>query len=855
MRNIKEKREYILTPVSETTMLSQPNLNKGYTKVSHYSKKTFVAFLALFSLLSVMFVGMIQTSKPAQADILTDTLCNTFFDSVYGEHGSGAAFLTVGPADIEQTLFRLGKNIVTEDSEVPLTAYEMYGVQFTSYTSWSARTSSTLLNSENIGIKIGGVSEDIPSDSPYWSSGLVECLNPTGNIINAISNTYLSVSKFGLVTTNTIYIMIFGGGDFIFNILYGAPSSDFTGENNFRGDGNEQVQSRGIVALIDNFKDLFFVEYLALIIVLGAIWMAWQGLIKRKTTQAFQGALWMIGAAIFGMLFLTFPLLIPSTVNTAITEVNKAVSDVMVGASNSGGGGEVSRICDVGDSSITFDDRVTGNTEIQILSPAHRKMQCLIWYNVLYTPWVAGQYGIAPQVPSTSDGGKLLYVNSEKNTKTLEILEGIGAANVSLGGTVIQGNDLTLPLVQLESQRRLGAFDSTYYNNVSAAIAYSQLVENKNITWAGRGLNMERPSAAFASIFAMLGMGLLIVVYGLSLLTYQISMLLLVLLMPLFLFIGVHPGFGRRLALRWAELVGNVAIKQILIGVILSIILFIFGIILGSQMWLMQLILIIAVTIAGLIYKNKIMDLTADIKFQGSSRALEDPLKQISGVGKQATAAVVGLGAGAVGASIGGPVGMAVGNAVGGAVGGAIKGSGGSTADTSNQPAANVPTASKSNVAQQVVSTTTTGTTTSGTTSGLTLPATNIGGSTPQTLNTYQPKTRMEAKTMRIAEYERLKQLKVEGIKKAAWAGAKQGWNSSGSISSTAWGAAKTGFNMGGVATPNDYRNNEGFFREVMKDTEKMIDAKAEQVKKETEQNTKEKILDAQLDNLNNAKK
>ena len=75
---------------------------------------------------------------------------------------------------------------------------------------------------------------------------------------------------------------------------------------------------------------------------------------------------------------------------------------------------------------------------------------------------------------------------------------------------------------------------------------------------------------SFAAMFAALVAGLLILLIALTLIVLKLGFLLLLVAGPFFLIIGIHPGFGRVIAIRWFEMLVGVLMKQVAIAIVLS---------------------------------------------------------------------------------------------------------------------------------------------------------------------------------------------------------------------------------------------------------------------------------------------
>ena len=49
--------------------------------------------------------------------------------------------------------------------------------------------------------------------------------------------------------------------------------------------------------LISALGKAIYFPYLAPVVILGAMWLAWQGLIRKRATRTIEGTLWMVVAA------------------------------------------------------------------------------------------------------------------------------------------------------------------------------------------------------------------------------------------------------------------------------------------------------------------------------------------------------------------------------------------------------------------------------------------------------------------------------------------------------------------------------------------------------------------------------
>jgi hypothetical protein len=381
-------------------------------------------------------------------------------------------------------------------------------------------------------------------------------------------------------------------------------------------------------------KDVLYLPFLTPIVMIGAISLLYIGIVKRSSTQAFQGALWMVGAGIGGLLFINQPMLIPTVSDTVVNAVTNATTSAIISDP------AADELC-----------KLPGSTETTVI----REVKCGMWYNAIYVPWVSGQYG--ESVTNGSARATAIFTNDPRGV--------LANAKITLGGKVIANDGslasakITWPLYQLDNETG-GAFNQS-------EIAYAELsgqdtagawstgggkgTFTPNGVWAGDNSSSQIGEAFLASI-AGLGTSLMTLVSSFLLISYQLTMILLVTLSPLFFLVGAAPGFGRRIAMRWVELIVGLVLKRVIVSLMLAVFIKFYSIImsLDSINYLFQLVLIIAVTIVGLTQRAKISAIFTDtIDFGGDKRISMEG----NGHGGRILAGLTGAAVGAIGAASG----------------------------------------------------------------------------------------------------------------------------------------------------------------------------------------------------------
>ena len=155
-------------------------------------------------------------------------------------------------------------------------------------------------------------------------------------------------------------------------------------------------------------------------------------------------------------------------------------------------------------------------------------------------------------------------------------------------------------------------------------------------------------------MFAALVAGLLILLIALTLIVLKLGFLLLLVAGPFFLIVGIHPGFGRVIAIRWFEMLVGVLMKQVAIAIVLSVLLYCYSLIMGTSdtvlPWALKILMIALVTVAVFIYRKPFSHLFSAVGYGtiGSTERAEYSLREAGSTFRRstldaATAAVPGV--------------------------------------------------------------------------------------------------------------------------------------------------------------------------------------------------------------------
>ena len=372
--------------------------------------------------------------------------------------------------------------------------------------------------------------------------------------------------------------------------------------------------------LISALGNAIYFPYLAPVIILGAIWLAWQGLIRKRATRTIEGTLWMVVACVAAIALIGRPAAftgIGTTVSNGVTAVlNTAFSKLPAPA-----GSNCLPVQNGDPQSATGDFAYTSGNAL-VDENANE-----LWSVLVCKPWLYGELGTTAY--ATAGQGQPTVVN--KYGRQLLWAQAI-AANETPSTALIQAKQSTYSGIAAAMQQQDPA-------------AYPLFQGNQWTT---------RMEIAFAAMFAALVAGLLILLIALTLIVLKLGFLLLLVAGPFFLIVGTHPGFGRVIAIRWFEMLVGVLMKQAAIAIVLSVLLYCYSLIMGTAdavlPWALKILMIALVTVAVFIYRKPFSHLFSAVGYGtiGSTERAEYSLREASHTFRRstldaATAAVPGV--------------------------------------------------------------------------------------------------------------------------------------------------------------------------------------------------------------------
>jgi hypothetical protein len=393
----------------------------------------------------------------------------------------------------------------------------------------------------------------------YWAATNLQCSDMTSLIGNNVASMVFDIAKSIDRVTITVYQSAAGNG--ILSWLTNVVDK-----------------------LVSSLGNAIYFPYLSAVVILGAIWLAWQGLIRKRGTRTIEGTIWMVVACVAAIWLIGRP--------ADFTGAGTAVSNGISQSLN------------------TAFSKLPAPTQSDCLPVAHNDPQVQpsdfnfssgnglvaenaneLWSVLVCKPWLAGEFGTmtfstsgSGQTPVNTYGRQLLWAQAiaTNETPTTALIQAKQATYSGIAASIQQKDPGIYPLFQGKQ-------------------------------WT------TRLEIGFAALFAAAVAGVLVLLIAVTLILLKLGFLLLLVVGPFFLLIGTHPGFGRVVALRWFEMLVGVLLKQAAVALVLSVLLYSYSLIMGTSEqtlpWALKILMIALVTIAVFIYRRPFQHLFSAVGY------------------------------------------------------------------------------------------------------------------------------------------------------------------------------------------------------------------------------------------------
>ncbi|HET7014692.1 MAG TPA: type IV secretion system protein [Streptosporangiaceae bacterium] len=396
-------------------------------------------------------------------------------------------------------------------------------------------------------------------EGQFWAATNLQCSDMTSLIGNDVAGMIFDFAKALDRVTITVYQSAAGEG--ILGWLQGVTDH-----------------------LISGLGNAIYFPYVAVIVILGAIWLAWQGLIRKRGTRTIEGTIWMVVAAAAAIWLIGRP--------ADFTGLGKGVSDGISTALNAA----FAHLPSPGEPSCLPVSH--GDPQINPQSFSYTSGRTVVdqnanelWTVLVCKPWLDGEFGTTAY--SRTGKGQTVVNNF---------------ARPLLWSQAIAVNEKpTTDLIQAKQAAYQGIAKTIQNKDPSVY----PLFQGKEWT--------TRLEIAFAAMLAALVAGVLILLIAVTLILLKLGFLLLLIVGPFFLLIGTHPGFGRVVAARWFEMLVGVLLKQAAVALALSVLLYCYALIMGTTdavlPWALKILMITLVTVAVFIYRKPFQHLFASVGY------------------------------------------------------------------------------------------------------------------------------------------------------------------------------------------------------------------------------------------------
>jgi len=429
----------------------------------------------------------------------------------------------------------------------------------------------------------------------YWAATNLQCSDMTSLIGNNVASMVFDIAKSIDRVTITVYQSAAGNG--ILSWLTNVVDK-----------------------LVSSLGNAIYFPYLAAVVIIGAIWLAWQGLIRKRGTRTIEGTIWMVVACAAAIWLIGRP----ADFTGMGTDVSNAISQSLNTAFSKLPAPTQSNCLPVG-----RDDPQVQSANFNFSSGGGLVAENAneLWSVLVCKPWLIGEFGTSEYGPPGAQTAVNTYGRQLLWAQAI-------ATNETPTNALIQAKQATYSGIATSIQQK----DPGIY----------PLFQGKEWT--------TRLEVGFAALFAAAIAGVLVLLIAVTLILLKLGFLLLLVVGPFFLLIGTHPGFGRVVALRWFEMLVGVLLKQAAVALVLSILLYAYSLIMGTSdavlPWALKILMIALVTIAVFIYRRPFQHLFSAVGYGmiGSTERAEIDMQRYRSTLRQntlgvAAAAVPGLAA------------------------------------------------------------------------------------------------------------------------------------------------------------------------------------------------------------------
>jgi|GEM_PF-6026541 len=398
---------------------------------------------------------------------------------------------------------------------------------------------------------------------------LYEQYGTAGYGLDSDLGTFDIGDKVAHVATETLWAMTTWIADAAITIFQWSYSLDLFG-----------MTSGAIDQVTAALSRVLYQPFVLPMVILAGLWLVWNALLKKRATTAAESSIWVVFALAAAVVFLAQPARIVGGLSGATTDLSRSILGGVATLDPKTGPAD----------GVTVKASYGGDAADSELRAAADRM----WRTYIYAPWTVLEFGTTEKAPRW--GERLLAAKALTHDEAIQIKNGQKSAE------------------QVSADKR------AQYDAIRKEI--SQDPQAKAYFQGHRP--GQRIAVAGLALAAVLLSGGLIAALALATLFAQLALVLLAMLGPVFLLAAIHPGVGRIIATRWANLLAYTAIKRVAYAVLLSVILVMNGALIdqGSKLgWAVAMTLSVALAGALLFYRKAFLSIIERVGTAGAGAA------------------------------------------------------------------------------------------------------------------------------------------------------------------------------------------------------------------------------------------
>jgi hypothetical protein len=364
------------------------------------------------------------------------------------------------------------------------------------------------------------------------------------NVFNDFANAIASFLFSWIVTIGTVC----------------AATLEWTFSLEMAGGINTQLNANGVLGtVVEALGSHIYRPFFVTAVLITGIWVTWNGLLRRRMSLTMETAGWVVLATSVASFFLAAP-----------TWAVGSLDSLSLGASQLILGTVAQADPDISNSSYaTIYNKDPNVRQYAGLRAAVNRY----WQIYVFKTWEVGEFGSTDMAERKAPNG-LTYAEWELQANA----SGDSAAQQQVAAAV-EGQ------LDPSHDRSLQPFKD----------------------WHDGGQGSQRLALAGITLITIIIATVLLIFVAGTIILAQLALVLLTMLAPLFFLIGIYPSTGRRIFLRWGELVLGFLLRRVLYSAFLAVVMVLGGMIMATvanQSWFLAAALQLALVIAALMYRK-----------------------------------------------------------------------------------------------------------------------------------------------------------------------------------------------------------------------------------------------------------